>query len=269
MCRLTLIAVALLALAACSNAASESDPSPTPGADSQATVAPTPAFSPDATLSLEARFSPVVLSHRGLNHLIEGQEITSAGFEFVLGARREDLEQMEGVVVHMPDGRDIALNPSTDLGVPLDFFNYYGTSEGLPPAGAYVFEITMKDGTIYNVENEYDGSVLPLPTNVQVDIDREAGVIDVTWDPIEDVKNYTVDVQDIQPDTSYIFAGAGCPDPDDVDPDHLDASYLTEAHCRIEGLDDLLVPGKRYGIQIAVWGYTSYVGFDGAVVFIW
>ena len=253
----------LLALAACRGSSADSDAKPTSARDGPAAATAT---APSAT---EDRFSPVVLSYSGVNNLIEGEIIISEGFEFVLGATRENLELIEQATVHMPDGRDIVLNPSTDLGVPLDFFNYYGTSEGLPPGGVYTFELTMKDGTTIEVENQFDGRVLSLPENVRVETDRAAGFIDVTWDPVEGVRNYTVDVQDIQPDGSYVFVGAGCPDPNDVDPDRLDASYLTEPRCRIEGLKELLERGRRYGIQITVWSDFSYGGIDGALVFVW
>jgi hypothetical protein len=202
---------------------------------------------------------------------VPGEIIEGEGFEFVLGAPREDLEQVASVTVRFPDGETTRqLFPSTQLGVPLDFFGYYGTGEGLPPAGDYVFEIVMKDGTQLEVVNVFGGRVLELPENVTADIDREAGTITVRWDPVEGVRNYTVDLQEILPDTSYSFVeGVGCPDPDMVDPNALDISYWTETYCKFTGLDSVLEKGEEYGIQIAVWSDFSYVGVDGAVLFTW
>ncbi len=68
---------------------------------------------------------------------------------------------------------------------------------------------------------------------------------------------------------AYTFVGAGCPDPDSVDPNHLDASYLTETYCLMTGLNDVLKPGVEYGVQVAIWSYEYYGGIDGAAIFTW
>ena len=224
------------------------------------------------TPAVEDRFSPVVASHRGRNYLVPGEIIEGEGFEFVLGAPREDLERVASVTVRLPDGRTRQLNPSTDLGVTLDFFGYYGTGEGLPPAGDYVFEIVMKDGTQIEVVKEFDGMVLELPDDVAADIDREAGTITVRWDPVEGTRNYTVDLYEVLPGgegyTSPVDE-AGCPDPDVIDPNDLADSYWTETSCTLTDLNSYLEEGKEYGIRIAVWSDFSYGGVDGAVLFTW
>ena len=219
----------------------------------------------------EDRFSPIVLSYRGSNNLNPGETIESEGFEFVLGAERQYLEQVASVIVRFADGETTReLFPSTDLGAPLDFFGYYGTTEGLPPAGDYVFEIVMMDGTQLEVVNQFDGGVLELPENVAADIDREAGTIRVTWDPVEGVRNYTVDLQEVLPGGVYSFVeGPACPDPDLEDPNALDDSYWTVTYCTLVGLNSYLEKGKEYGIQIAIWSDFSYGGIDGAVLFNW
>lgn len=216
---------------------------------------------------LEDRFSPIVLSYRGRNNLNPGETIESEGFEFVLAAELQYLEQVVGVIVRFPDGETTReLDPSTVHGVPLAFFGYYGSSDGLPPAGDYVFEIAMKDGTQLEAVNQFDGRVLELPENVAADIDRDAGTIRVTWDPVEGVRNYTVDLQEVLPGGVYNFVErAGCPDPDLEDPN----APWTETSCTLTDLNSYLEEGKEYGIQIAVWSDFSYGGIDGAAVFTW
>ncbi len=216
-------------------------------------------------------FSPIVLSYQGRNHLVIGKVIESKGFEFVLGAPRENLEQVDNVIVHFPDGQTRELFPSTDLGVPLDFFGYYGSAEGLLSTGDYTFEIIMKDGTRLETVNHFSGRVLSLPENVQVDIDRAAETISVTWDPVEGVREYVVNLQEINPeDRSYTFVEhVGCPDPDEEDPNNLAETYWTEEYCIFTDLNSYLEQGKEYGIQISIWSDFSYGGIDGVEIFEW
>lgn len=235
------------------------------------TLSPTPTLAPaNPSSGPEAIYSPVVLAYRGVNNLVDPSQ-SSEGFEFVLGAPRAKLEEIERATVRFPDGRTQDLNPSTDLGVSLDFFGYYGTTEGLPPAGDYVFEIVKHDGSSVEVVNHFAGNDAPLPAWVNVDIDRTAGTIDVTWADTPGVRNYTVALQDIDPQTgAYTFVPAvACPDPHIQNPDALDESYWTSTECLITGLNDLLTPGKEYGVQVAVWANTFYGGIDGADVFNW
>jgi hypothetical protein len=224
---------------------------------------------------LEDGFSTTVLAYRGLSFLIPLREVGSEGLEFVVGAPREELERVEGITVHLPDGTAREMFPSTDLGVPLDFFGYYGSAEGLPPHGDYVFEIRLKEDNPLKIVHNYEGRPLEIPENVNVDIDKKAGEITASWDPVEGVRNYTVDLQEVLEDRSYRFVkGVGCPDPGGVDPNDLSASYWTETHCDFSDLNSVLEVGKEYGIQIAVWGdeskgYPAYGGVDGVLVFTW
>lgn len=229
------------------------------------------------TPTVEDRFSTVVLSQRARNFLLPGEIIESEDLEFVLGAPQEDLERVASVTVRFPDGETTReMFPSTDLGVPLDFFGYYGTGEGLPPAGDYVFEIVMKDGTQFEIVHQHSGKVLDYPENLTTEIDRDGGTISVSWDPVQGTRNYTVDLYEVLPGgegyTNPVDE-VGCPDPDIIDPNDLVASYWKETYCTLTDLNSFLEKGKEYSVGIAVWGdekagYTSYLGVN-TVPFAW
>lgn len=212
------------------------------------------------------RYAAVVLAYTGINRLNDGDPIETRGWEFVLGAEREYLEPIVTAVVLDPDGREWELQPSTVHGVSLDFYGRYGTTEGWPTPGDYVFRITFDDGDAIEVSTHHDGRTLEMPANVQAAIDHEGGRITVTWDPVEGVRNYTVALQDVLPGGVYQFVDdvGECPRPDDPN-----AGTWAETTCVIDGLAGALEEGNDYGVQIAVWSDFAYGGVDGAVKFVW
>jgi len=196
-------------------------------------------------------------------------EIGSSGFEFVVGG--PELDRIEEIAVTFPDGETTRmLQPSNIItnqpDEPISFWGYYGTGEGLPGPGDFLFAFTLVDGETYEQTQYSDGVLIDLAWNVQVErLDGDR--LRVSWDPVEGAVGHAMQIYTVDGMTTIEDTGASCGV--EVDP-----GEQAESSCIVDAVGTYLVEGQSYTATVGSFSEKRHgdnASFSGNMsdVFVW
>lgn len=176
------------------------------------------------------------------------------GFELVVGAEQEYLELIASITVTLPDGttRDMASSADiTGLPGPSGCWGYYGTNDGLPGAGDFVFNFLLTDGRTFVLTQPSDGEVIDSPRNITV---RRAGnELHISWDAGENVRNYSAQIYESKGGGTIRDSGVNR----DTGSSEQFSGIIPDTSCTITVLDGQLIPGQEYLVSLGAFGHQT------------